>query len=95
MGDIQFPVNIKDIEKFENLNTDISINVLGYENEELYPLRVTKNTCRLKHINLLLLTNDKGVQHYCLITDLSRCIAHLTNMKANRITVTIAYTVFK
>lgn len=42
MGVIQFPVNIKDIEKFEKLNTDISINVLGYENKELYPLRVKK-----------------------------------------------------
>lgn len=47
MGDIQFPVNIKDIEKFEKLNTDISINVLVYENDEVYSLRVTKNECRL------------------------------------------------
>ena len=35
MKDIDFPVKITDIAKFEKQNQDISINVFGYEDETL------------------------------------------------------------
>ena len=37
---IDFPVDLKDIDKFENQNP-YRINVLGYENKEIYPLRIS------------------------------------------------------
>ena len=40
MGDIKYPVSIKDINKFESLNSNISIHVFGYnETDKIYPLR--------------------------------------------------------
>ena len=62
---IDFPVDLKDIDKFENQNS-YRINVLGYENKEIYPLRISnklsegvaKSSDELT-INLLLI-NDKN-----------------------------------
>jgi len=39
---IQFPMNLKDIDKFERLNPEINVNVFGYEAECVYPLRIAK-----------------------------------------------------
>lgn len=44
-----FPVKVNDISKFEQLNPDISINVLAVDKDGvIYPLRATKEKCR-KH----------------------------------------------
>ena len=40
MTGIQYPVDIKDIGKFEHEN-DISVNVYGYEDKKIFPLRIT------------------------------------------------------
>ena len=63
--DIKFPVSIKEIGKFEKQNPNICINVFGYENKNVYPLRISKYTDR-KTINLLLIDDDDK-QHYCCI----------------------------
>ena len=39
---LKFPVNFSDINKFENHNSSISVNVFGYE-KLLYPLRISKH----------------------------------------------------
>ena len=39
-----FPVNLSNINKFENHNSSISVNVFGYENP-IYPLRISKHNC--------------------------------------------------
>jgi len=39
---IEFPINLKDIDKFERLNPEIEVNVFGYEAECVYPLRISK-----------------------------------------------------
>ena len=39
---IEFPVKVSDITKFERQNQDISINVFGYEEKELFSLYITK-----------------------------------------------------
>ena len=39
---LKFPVNLSDIDKFENHNSLISVNVFGYE-KLVYPLRISKH----------------------------------------------------
>jgi hypothetical protein len=74
-GDIQFPINVADIKKFEALNTSISINVFGLEEvnrkyEIVGPLYHTNNR-KPTHINLLYLQKD-NLKHYCWIKDMSQ-----------------------
>ena len=63
MEGITYPVAVKDVPKFEKQN-DISINVFGYE-DGYYPLYISRDQ-KERHVNLLLL-EDKGKTHYCLI----------------------------
>ena len=73
--DIEYPVKLPDIHKFECLNSNISIAVFGYdENDKVVPLWVSKNKNRLYKINLLLIEN-RGVSHYCLIKDISKLVS--------------------
>ena len=54
MGDIKYPVELKDINKFESLNSNISIHVFGYnEKDKVYPLRKSETTDRPHNIDLL------------------------------------------
>ena len=39
---MKFPVNLSDINKFENHNSSISVNVFGYETL-VYPLKISKH----------------------------------------------------
>ena len=43
MSGIQYPVDIKDIGKFENQN-NITVNVYGCEDKKIFPLRITTLT---------------------------------------------------
>jgi hypothetical protein len=52
-GDMTFPVKLKDTSKFEKLNPNYVINVMGLEGTCIYPLRKSDNTTD-KQINLLL-----------------------------------------
>lgn len=70
LSDIPLPVPISKIDKFEKNNAMISINVFGYEQNEIFPLRITKEKARLHHVNLLYLKQDKKA-HYCLIRNLN------------------------
>ncbi|XP_048478608.1 uncharacterized protein LOC119690408 isoform X2 [Plutella xylostella] len=78
-GDINFPVKLRDVKKFENLN-NMSINVFGLEynnetkkNEIIGPLHFTKHRMPT-HLNLLYLTNGSN-GHYCLIKNMSRLLS--------------------
>ena len=78
-GDIKFPVQIKDISKFEKLN-NLSINVFVY-GKHIYPLRITEKRNGRKHVNLLILSEGK-TKHYCLIKNMSALLreqSHATN----------------
>lgn len=66
--DLNFPIEMKDIAKFEKQNETISVNVYGVEDAEkckdnnrteklIVPLRITKDV-KEKHIHLLLLQNE-------------------------------------
>lgn len=69
MKGIQYPVKLSQIEKFEKQN-QVSVNVFGYEDREIFPMRITK-TKKVSHVNLLYLKN-KDQFHYCLIKNLNR-----------------------
>ena len=60
---IDFPVSIKQIDKFERQN-NYAINVFGYEDSKVYPLRLSKKDSQV--VNLLLITADP-TNHYCWI----------------------------
>lgn len=81
-SNIIFPVSLKSISTFEVQN-NLSINVYGLEKicldgRQTYqivgPLHFTQNK-RALHINLLLLHDESGNTHYCLIKNLSRLVS--------------------
>ena len=82
---IDFPVKLKEIDKFEYQNP-YRINVLGYENKEIYPLRISNKTADKLTINLLLIINNdiknssgknssEKNYHYVWIKDLSKLLS--------------------
>ena len=85
MEGIDYPVNFRGVDRFENLNPDISISILGYSKEEkIYPLRISKYTkCKKedgrKHDIVLLLIKDGENSHYCLIKNLSALLSSQIN----------------
>lgn len=84
MDGIEYPVKVQDIKKFEDNNPTFSVNVYGLENgdSDVHVLWVTDKKGRQHHINLLLLSNDAGNTHYCLVKDMSRFLSHLTKHKS-------------
>jgi hypothetical protein len=75
--DIKFPVSLKDIDKFEKQNPNISVNVFGYEKNEVYPLRISEYKRENKIRTLLI--SDGTKQHYCLIKNISRLLSSQTS----------------
>ena len=73
--DINFPVSLSDIDKFERRNEDDYLNVFGYDGDKIYPLRHTKQ----KHAIDLLLIDDGQKQHYCLIKNFNKLLGQSGN----------------
>ena len=79
MEGIQYPVSFRGIDRFEHLNPEISISVLGYnEEEKVYPLKVSKYT-GCKHDIVLLLIKDGKNSHYCLVKNISALLSSQIN----------------
>ena len=78
MGGLKFPVNLSDINKFENHNSSISVHVFDYE-KLVYPLRISKNNYKRESTVNLLLISDDTKQHYCCIKDISKLISLQTS----------------
>ena len=74
---VQYPEDIKDIGKFEHQNK-ISVNVYGYEDKKIFPLRITTMTIARDHVNLLYITIGETSQ-YVLVQDLSRLVSSQYN----------------
>ncbi|CAB3979147.1 Gastrula zinc finger, partial [Paramuricea clavata] len=71
--DIEFPVKISDIDKIERKNS-INISVFGYKGKkQFYPIRNSKDKYD-EHMELLLLGNGEGNNHYVLIKDVNRML---------------------
>ncbi|CAB4022658.1 Gastrula zinc finger, partial [Paramuricea clavata] len=70
---IDFPVKISDIDKIERKNS-ISISVFGYKGKkQFYPIRNSKIKYD-EHMELLLLGDNEGGNHYVLIKDVNRML---------------------
>ena len=85
MEGIQYPVSFRGIDRFEHLNPEISISVLGYnKDDKVYPLKVSKYT-GCKHDIVLLLIKDGENSHYCLVKNISALFAsQINNHKGTR-----------
>ena len=68
---IEFPVSLKDIDKFEKQNPGIGINVFGYD-KDVHVLRLNK-TDPQNAIDLMFDTNEEK-QHYCWIKNFVRLV---------------------
>ena len=85
MEGITYPVDLKDIKRFEKQNLDISISVLGYSKDErIYPLRISKFTKvkkedERKHNIVLLLIKNGDNSHYCYVKKLSALLSSQVN----------------
>ena len=79
MGDIKYLVSLKDINKFECLNSNIAISVFAYsEEDKVYLLKISDHSNRLHKIKLLLITKEEKT-HYCLINNFSRLVSSQTS----------------
>ena len=85
MEGIAYPVSLKDINRFEKQNPDISISVLGYsKDEKIYPLRISKFTKvkkedERKHNIVLLLIKNGDNSHYCYVKNESALLTSQVN----------------
>ncbi|VDI57241.1 Hypothetical predicted protein [Mytilus galloprovincialis] len=77
MTGITYPVQLKHIPKFENQN-DVAVNVLGFENEQLFPMYVSEHKDKKYKVDLLYITGgDKA--HYCYIKHFNRLMSRTVN----------------
>ena len=71
---LKFPVNLSDINKFENHNSSISVNVFGYE-KLVYPLRISEHNYKHESTVNILLISDDTKQHYYWIKDIGKLLS--------------------
>ena len=85
MKGIRYPVNFRDIDRFESQNPEISITILGYNKDErVYPLKISRYT-GCKHDIVLLLIKNGEKSHYCLVKNISALMAsQINNHKSSR-----------
>ena len=50
MSEIQYPIDMKDIRKFEH-QTNMIVNVYGYKDKKIFPLCITTMTVASHHVN--------------------------------------------
>ena len=78
MNGIQTPVHLSSIDKFENQNVDISVNMLYLDNQDIIPIRTSKFCNQRKyHVNLLMLT-DQDKFYYTTVQSLSKLVGSRT-----------------
>ena len=82
MSGIKYPVDIKDISKFEHQN-NVTVSVYGYKDKKIFLLHISTMTAARHHVNLLYITADK-TSHYVLVKDLSRLVLRQYNNDNNK-----------
>ena len=50
------------------------MNVFGYEGG-IYPLRISEQPVGTNHVDLSLIANEEGMQHYCWIKSMSKLLS--------------------
>ena len=87
MGDIHYPVTLKDVSKFEKLNSDIAVSVYAYdESYSVGPVHISRHVDRPYNIKLLLIS-DEDKMHYCLIEDFSKLVSSQANKHKGKVYV--------
>ena len=79
---ITFPVQIKDVGKIEKQNS-INISIFGYENEKIYPIRISEEKYD-DHMELLYITEGKEKNHHVLIQNFNRLMFNFTKHKETK-----------
>ena len=80
MEGITYPVDFRNIDRFEKQNPDISITVFGYNKQEkVYPLKISKLNKNRKHKIVLLLLKDGENSHYCYVKNISALLSSQYN----------------
>lgn len=82
MKGIEYPVSLNNIQKFEKQN-EISINVFGYEEGEIFPLYLSQLAFGHKEVDLLYLSDDEH-SHYCWIKNLDHFLGSITRFHTRR-----------
>jgi hypothetical protein len=70
---LNWPLPISQVAKFETLNK-ISVNIFGWEEEEVIPLQITKQQFE-RHVNLLLFASEEK-RHFVLIKNIKKLLGH-------------------
>jgi hypothetical protein len=71
---LKYPVTLSQIRDFERLNKGFTVNVyVHFKNEHIIPVYLTKQMTRPKHIDLMLLKNDRN-SHFVGIKNMSRLV---------------------
>ena len=65
---IDFPTPVKQIDKLEAQNKNLAITLFGYENKNVFPLRLSgrREEKNVKQVNLILIESGE-IQHYCCV----------------------------
>ncbi|KAL9954681.1 hypothetical protein ACROYT_G042247 [Oculina patagonica] len=63
---IDFPTPVKQIDKLEAQNRHLAINVFGWEDDNVIPLRISEKEKSIKRSNVMLIVSGTN-QHYCAI----------------------------
>ena len=79
MKGVEYPVSLKDLNKFEKQNPSISITVLGYERKSVYPLR--NNDCTNRDHNVVLMLIEKKWGKTLLFSKKCKSSVSLPNVK--------------
>ena len=74
MTGLHFPVKFSYTPKFEYLKTTISVNVVVYENNEVFPLYTSKHRDRKHHVNVPMISNSESKFHCLLVRNLSALV---------------------
>ena len=70
---IEMPMSVGDIDRFERLNENLTINVYGFEEGIVFPRRISERRGE-NPINLIMYDNLKEGYHYALIKNLDRLL---------------------
>ena len=82
MKDIEYPVSLAKMDKFEKQNK-ISINAFGFEGGEAFPLYLTKQPNGHREVDLLYLSKADNT-HYCWIKNLDHFLGSTTRFNNRR-----------
>ena len=85
-------MQIRDIHKIEK-NNSIGFSVSGYKNKEKHPIYVSKKCCEEKHVDLLLIGEERK-RHYVVIKDFITFICNCTLHRGKKTFVLLFFTSF-